>query len=287
MAGESADSLLELDSRRIRHLTGTGAQHSQITVVGLGSGGFPVMQHLAMSGWRRFTLIDPDRLESVNLVKHPARRADLGQLKVDIAAEWLLDRNPYCEVRVLPRDILELPESQAGKLAEESDLIVSATDHNGVRHWINDRCVRTRTPMTLGLVHRGGTGGTVMAYRPGESGCYACLEKVADGLDGLPTDADYPRTSEEDQMVYGRGIRDYAVAGLSADIAMIAAIHAQVTVAELLLLEGSSGSSLPPLGMSWIALQLRSAGTWEWRTTALDLPRIDNCVSCGTRPTSL
>ena len=280
MAGQAAESL-GLDSQRIRHLTGGAPQDSMITIVGLGSGGFPVMQHLAMSGWRRFTLVDPDRLEGVNLVKHPARRADLGRLKVDIAAEWLTDRNPACEVTTIPGDILEMEDGELAKLAGESDLIVSATDANSVRHVINELCVRTRTPMTLGLVHRGGTGGTVLGYRPGASGCYACLESVAESLDGLPSDHDYPRTSEEDEMVYGRDIRNYAVAGLSADIAMVAAIHAQVTIAELLVLEDAPEAAVPPLAGSWIALQLRSAGSWEWQPTVIDLPRIDNCVTCG------
>lgn len=280
MAGEAAEAL-GLDSRRIRHLTGGARQQSRLTIIGLGSGGFPVMQHLAMSGWRHFTLIDPDRLDGVNLVKHPARRADVGQLKVDIAAEWLADRNPRCKVTALASDVLELDGGELDKLVAESDLVVSATDSNSVRHVVNEACVRMRTPMTLGLVHRGGTGGTVMSYRPGASGCYACLESVAESLDGLPTDLDFPRISEEDEENYGRGNREYAVAGLCADIAMIAAIHAQVTIAELLAMEDASGGSLPPLSMSWVALQLRSAGCWEWRSTVIDLPRIDNCVTCG------
>jgi molybdopterin/thiamine biosynthesis adenylyltransferase len=204
MAGQAAEPL-GLDSQRIRHLTGGATQGSRITIIGLGSGGFPVMQHLAMSGWRRFTLIDPDGLEGLNLVKHPARRADLGRLKVDIAAEWLMDRNPQCEVTVSPRDIFGLDEGERDKLAAESDLIVSATDSNDVRHLVNQLCVQTGTPMTMGLVHRGGTGGTVMCYRPGASGCYACLERLAQSLDGLPNDYDFPRTSEEDEQNYHRG----------------------------------------------------------------------------------
>ena len=280
MAGEPAEAL-ELDRERIAHLTGTGTQDSRITIVGLGSGGFPVMQHLAMSGWRKFRLIDPDKLESVNLVKHPGLRKDQGRLKVDIAAEWLADRNPRCEVMVDPRDIRKLSEPDMARLAEESDLIVSATDSNPVRHMINDLCVRTRTPMTLGLVHRGGTGGTVMAFRPGVSGCYMCLETVSEGLDGLPTDQDYPQSRDEQDMIYGRGQRDYALAGLSADIAIVSAIHAQASMAQLLELEQAAGSSIPLLSASWMAIQIRLASDWEWQTTLIDLPKIDGCICCS------
>jgi molybdopterin/thiamine biosynthesis adenylyltransferase len=176
------------------------------------------MQHLAMSGWHRFALIDHDVLEDVNLVKHPARRSDLGRLKVDIAAEWLVDRNPASEVTPLAADFLELPAVDVDKIMAESDLVVSATDSNEARNVINEFCVQTCTPMTMGLVHRGGTGGTVMAYRPGRSGCYTCLQDVADTLDGLPSGHDFPVTSEESEQIYGRGVTSYGVAGLSADM---------------------------------------------------------------------
>lgn len=273
MAGIAAEPL-GLDSQRMRHLTGAGAQDSRIVIVGLGSGGFPVMQHLAMSGWWRFTVIDPDKLESVNLVKHPGLRKDQGRLKVDIASEWLSDRNSRSEVVTVSRDIRDLDELEMTRLAEGADLIVSATDSNAVRHMINDLCVRTETAMTIGLVHRGGTGGTVMAFRPGISGCYACLESVAEGLEGLPTDQDYPQVEQD--MPYGR-----TAAGLSADIAIVSAIHAQVSIAQLLDLEQAAESTIPPVQASWMAIQIRSADLWEWRTTLIDLPRIDDCICCG------
>jgi molybdopterin/thiamine biosynthesis adenylyltransferase len=283
VAGRAA-AALGLDSQRIRHLTGDSPQRSHVTIIGLGSGGFPVMQHLAMSGWRRFTLIDHDVLEDVNLVKHPARRSDLGRLKADIAAEWLADRNPASEVTAVAASFLQLPAGEVDKLMAETDLVVSATDDNEARNAINALCVQTRTPMTVGLVHRGGTGGTVMAYRPGRSGCYTCLQDVAKGLDGLPSDTDFPVTDDEREQVYGRGVTSYGVAGLSADIALIAAMLAQVTVAELLALEEAAGTALPPLDATWVALQVRSANAWEWRSTAIDLPRIDACPTCAQDP---
>ena len=140
--------------------------------------------------------------------------------------------------------------------------------------------------MTMGLVHRGGTGGTIMAYRPGKSGCYTCLQDVADALDGLPSDHDFPATSEESEQIYGRGVTSYGVAGLSADIAFVAAILAHVTVRELLSIEEAAGTVLPPMEMTWIAVQVRSADGWEWRPTMIDLPRIDSCPTCGLAPDS-
>src|ERR1035437_7135692 len=122
LAGPPATPL-DFDDQRIRHLTGGGPQNSRIVVVGLGSGGFPVLQHLAMSGWRRFTLIDPDQLESVNLVKYQGLRNDQGRMKMDIAAEWLAERKPHIQVVVDLPNVRDLAESEMSRLDEKSELI--------------------------------------------------------------------------------------------------------------------------------------------------------------------
>lgn len=272
---------MTLDDERIRHLTGDGERTSRVLVIGLGSGGFPVLQHIAMSGWRRFALVDPDTLDEKNLVKHPALRADIGRSKVDIAADWLADRVPGCEVETYRQAVEDIDAPRLRQLAEDADYVVSATDSNAVRHFVNDLCITTGSPMSLGLVHRGGTGGTVLAYRPGSTGCYACLESVAEGLDGLPSDTDLPITDLEQEMVYGRGVKGYAAAGLSADIGLVAALHAQLTVAELLALETKGSSNLPQLEASWLAVRIRFPDAWNWQVDEIRLPLIDGCVSCG------
>lgn len=268
---------MALDLDRIHYLLGDSPRETRIGVVGLGSGGFPVVQHLAMSGWRRFTLVDPDSLGDENLVKHPARREQIGSSKVDIVSSWLKDRNPDVDVRGIREDVSQLGTDWASDCA----LVVCAVDDNGARHWINDSCLQTRTTMTLGMVHRGGVGGSVLCVRPGETGCYACLELTADTLAGLPSDEELPLTSLETRMIYGRGIRGFGAPGLSADIALVAAVHAQVTIAELLRIEGTSGSIVKPPESNWISIRLRSDGVWAWGFSQFDLPPISGCVSCG------
>lgn len=281
MARQGATTLTTLDDQRIAYLFPNASHASRIMVVGLGSGGFPVVQHLAMSGWRNFTLVDPDTLDSVNLVKHPGRASETGILKVEIARDWLLDRNPQSNVRVCPVDILRLERESTASLLAGTDLIISATDSNAVRHYVNDLALEFAKPMTLGMVHRGGIGGTVLAVRPGQTGCYACLEAVAERLDGIPSDDELEQTSDESDMIYGRGVTGYAAAGLSADIAVIAAIQAQLSVGELLRMEGAENSLIRSADANWVSIRLRSQGAWNWGTTLFNLPQIDNCVSCG------
>lgn len=272
---------MTFDIQRIRHITGDTDHASRILVIGLGSGGFPVMQHLAMSGWHRFSLVDPDVLDEVNLVKHPGNRSDIGKLKVEIARDWLLDRNPACTVDTYPYDVTKIDTGSLFAMLEEAAVVVAATDSNSTRHFINDQCLAARRPMTLGLVHRGGLGGTVLVVRPGRSGCYACMELVAEGLEMLPQNTDLEITDDETEMLYGRNLTGYSAAGLSADIAFVTAVHAQVTVAELLRAEESAGSTIRPTDSGWLAIRMRVGPSFAWRVDQLELPPIDGCVSCS------
>ena len=75
----------KLDFERTKYLLNPDEfAKTRITVVGLGSGGAPVCDHLTMSGIHNWDLYDPDVLEAVNLVKHPRMRRDLGRPKVEV-----------------------------------------------------------------------------------------------------------------------------------------------------------------------------------------------------------
>lgn len=236
------------------------------------------MQHLAMSGWQRFTLIDPDDLDTVNLVKHPGHRKDLGRRKINIAMDWLADRNPSAKVDAIDADIFQLPEADLLKLMQESEMIVVATDNNSTRHYLNDLCIQAKRPMTVGLVHRGGRGGTVFAFRPGTTGCYACLELVAEGHGVIPVDPQPPLNETEKEMIYGRSQLKYGLAGLSCDISIVAGLHASITVGELLSIESRTTSELSIAPANWLSINLRSSDdTVGLASALLEVPPIDDC----------
>ncbi|WP_329092696.1 MULTISPECIES: ThiF family adenylyltransferase [unclassified Streptosporangium] len=265
-----------IDTSRIDYLLEQRNAADHVVVIGLGSGGFPVLQHLAMSGWANFTLVDPDILEERNLVKHPALRSDLGQPKTAIARRWLLDRNPGVRCETVDADVLALPATHLDELIGGAAVVVSGTDSNAARHFINDQCVRHATPMTVGLVHRGGVGGNVFAYRPGVGGCYTCMETVAEGLGHLPSDDELPVTEDETELLYGLDVRNASAAGLSSDIALIAALHARLTIGELLDRKSGGASTA-----NWISMRIRGDDGLSLGVHHLTLPMIDGCRSCG------
>ena len=95
----------------------------RVAVVGLGSGGGQVALSLAMSGVGKFVLIDDDRLEDGNVVRHVADRRYIGQAKTEVMRELIYLRNPQAEV-----------ETRFGRIEQhmdalkDVDLLVVAVD---------------------------------------------------------------------------------------------------------------------------------------------------------------
>ncbi len=178
MAGPGAITLTSLDFARIVHLLEPEHLADKVVVqVGLGSGGAPVSDHLTMNGVRRWELFDPDVLEPVNLVKHPRQRKDLGRLKVEIQREWILDRNPSAEVNAYAVDVMSADSFP--RSVEQSSVVLCCADKKEVRQYVNAIARQYAGPCVTASVFRQGFGGEVYAYLPGETGCFACMDRAA------------------------------------------------------------------------------------------------------------
>ena len=84
---------------RISHLLSPDSLEGKThMIVGLGSLGFPAMQHLAMSGVHRWVLVDFDTYEEDNLVKHDSNASGSKEdfnmkVSVDFISNWVLLHN--------------------------------------------------------------------------------------------------------------------------------------------------------------------------------------------------
>src|SRR5207247_4678907 len=99
----------------------------RVLVAGLGSGGSTVALELAKAGVRLFTLIDPDRIEESNLIRHECDDRYLGWNKAEAVADLIRHRNGEAEVQAMPFDLVRfdggvlLEVAAAGRLAVRSD----------------------------------------------------------------------------------------------------------------------------------------------------------------------
>ena len=244
-----------LDFDRTAYLINPGdLAKVRVTVVGLGSGGTPVCDHLTMAGVRRWDLYDPEVLDATNLVKHPRMRRDVGRPKVAVQEEWILDRNPTAEVDAFCENVMESPSFQ--KSVERSSLVLACPDTKGVRDYVNDRCVAAGVPMVVASVFRTGIGGEVFGYLPGVTGCYRCLELHALRQNLNLTDEQLGLTEDEERRIYGLGEREFRASGLSMDIQMISLIQARVALSFLLR---DKEHRLPAFKANWIVFGNRPA----------------------------
>ncbi|WP_290054347.1 ThiF family adenylyltransferase [Amycolatopsis solani] len=271
---------VQLDTTRIDYLIDTSRlADKKIVVVGLGSGGAVVLERLGMTGIGRWSLYDPDRLEAVNLVKHPARRADLGRLKTDIARDWLLDRNPAYRIERVGGDVLADPGFPED--VGEADVVLCAVDNSPARSFVNSVCVAKRVPVVFGSVFRTGMGGEVYAYLPGETACHDCktLFSVEQKRD---LDNWLDLTDEETQRIYGLGEQDFVASGLAADISVVASYHAHYVVS---LLAGRDSRYLSLPSFNWLTLALRRIpGLFDAMydtSRAILRPQLDCHLECG------
>lgn len=247
--------LMTLDFARIEYLLNPQEfENVRVTVVGLGSGGAPVCDHLAMNGVRLWHLYDPDTLDAINLVKHPRMRRDLGRPKVEIQRDWIMDRNPDSSVEVFVEDIMT--SSNFLESVRSSDIVLSCPDKKSVREFISDQCVTSQIPFVTASVFRTGIGGEVYGYIPKQTGCYRCLQLYSLVNDINLSDDALGLTDDEQARIYGLDDRDFHASGLSVDIQMISLIQVRMALSIMLR---DSRNTMPRLRSNWIVFGNRPA----------------------------
>lgn len=118
----------------------------RILCIGAGAGGNEVLKNLVLMGFGHITIVDFDHVEDSNLSRTILfRKEDIGKSKAIAAAERLremaLHDNP--EIVGLHGNIMH----DFGKgIFMEHDIVLCCVDTLKARAYINDWCVRTKTP---------------------------------------------------------------------------------------------------------------------------------------------
>ncbi len=156
---------------------------SRVLIVGCGGLGVPVISYLAGAGIGRLGLVDSDRLEPSNLHRQTMYAlADVGQLKVDLAAARVRALNPDVEARV---HRVRLDAANAAEIVGQYDLVIDCTDNFSTKFLLNDICVQKRLPVIFSSVYQ--YEGQIQVVRPDRDGpCLRCVwpEATRDGIVG-------------------------------------------------------------------------------------------------------
>lgn len=256
-----------------------------VLIAGCGSGGGQVALQLAMSGVRKFILADKDTLQAENVIRHVCGLRYLGWGKTAALADALSDRNPQVEVKEFTGDLMDW--SELTQEVERASVVVVGTDNEPSRFRLNEVCVATATPFTVGRVFTRGIGGEVYSYRPRTGGCLACLERLLERSQYRHGVREIDLVSEDErQKVYDLEIEDIKDSpGLAVDIGFIAAFHTRFTLDAL----GDEAVFRPkfmtPMHHNYLVWGNRAVHPFSknFELQRMKLPPQDGCLVCGGR----
>jgi hypothetical protein len=167
-------------SRRIPELDGLSSRHA--VVVGAGSLGGDVSIELAKAGLGQIDLVDFDRFEATNTVRHRLSLDYTGLPKhyaVSIACQRM---NPYC--RVMGHEIRfgavtwapgESPMEQFAGLVEGADLVVDVTGSHQLAQFTSRMAAEADVPVVAAWMTDGAWGSEIVRVLPGATCCWTCF----------------------------------------------------------------------------------------------------------------
>ena len=115
-------------------------RNAKICVVGVGGIGNPIVTQLAAMGVGKLKIVDRDVVEISNLHRqHLYNEADIGKVKVEVAAERLKKINHHVQIEAVP---LSITKYTAESIVKGMDIIIDALDTVDARYALNDACIK-------------------------------------------------------------------------------------------------------------------------------------------------
>ncbi len=243
---------------------------AHLVQVGAGSGGMTVLDLVARDPRiTAITLIEPDLYKPHNVIRHLLPPSGVGRLKAELACEWLLERRPDLQVKILCCDLLAPSEQPAIETAVQSaDLGVCAADNEPAKYHWDALMRRFGKPWTLGEVLSGGIGGFVHRFTPGGA-CYGCVGSF------LKRSVATEKHAAPDYSQPGGQAPETTIPASRASIECIAALHAHLTLQTL-------DPSRDPGFTSLLFTLEKTPGIFDeaYRPHRFRIPRSLDCLIC-------
>lgn len=218
-------------------------EERKVALIGLGSGGSTVAIELAKAGVGHFVLVDYDRIELNNIIRHTCGVKDLGRLKTKAIRDRILDKNPFAEVEIHNGDIND--QANARMILAGCDLIIAATDNIRSRLNINTVSLEINIPVLYGKCAVRAAGGEVVMIRPNKGPCFSCVYKNA-LIEANKEEVSSFRQAREANPSYvpDNKVEATIQVGLSSDIIPISNMIVKIALVELCRGKDSALSSL-------------------------------------------
>ncbi len=263
--------------------------------VGAGSGGMVVLDLIARDpSVSRLTLVEPDVYKPHNVHRHLFPASAAGQLKADLAAEWVRERRPDLAIEPVVADLTDpTRQEEFTRLAGACDVGVCAVDNEPGKYAFDALMRAAVKPWTLGEVLSGGIGGWVHRFHPGGP-CYGCVASHLQRTTKEEPPAPVPDYSDPAGAVAGT-----TVPANKASIGVIASLHAVATLEMLAsggreptvpvsAKSGLTSAARPDDFTSLLFTLARVPGVFDepFRSYRLRIPRSPSCLVCSSTPTA-
>ncbi len=195
----------------------------KVVIIGMGSGGSLVAVYLAKSGLKNFILVDDDRLETHNIIRHICDLSQLGRYKTHAVKEFIEKRIPDVNITTVEKKFELHTRADSDEfltMFEGVDLIIAVSGEHIVNYSINDFIHTNHLPIPIIFAGTfdGVKGGLMFKVDPRKNDyCYHCV--YSDPIDNSNSSS-LPTTFElEKQITYDRNLQEQiAQPGLGLDI---------------------------------------------------------------------
>jgi molybdopterin/thiamine biosynthesis adenylyltransferase len=205
-----------------------------VVVVGLGALGAPVATELAKCGTGNLEIVDFDRYDVNNTVRH-VLTTDFSGLPKTLGIGALSQRfNPFCVVTEhlfrfgdadwKGQSSLERFEELVGR----ADLVIETTGSHQLQRFIGRICLESAKPFISCWLTDGYLGGHVVRIVPGETCCYLCYATALANKE-LPM-----AEASENASVTAQGCSHPTTTGAGFDATELAAIASRLAVQTML-----------------------------------------------------
>ncbi len=256
-------------------------KNKKVALFGVGALGGPAAFELARCGLNELAVLDGDYLDPATACRWPlgigyAGSPKVGAVQAVIASNWPWT-TVHPELRQLGR-IRQTGEEPEGavleKMLEGANIVFDATAEYGVSYLLSELARDRGLPYVAITAEHGAWGGTVLAVRPGNGGCWMCYQAAV-------VAGDIPRPpSDPAGLTQPEGCAAPTFTGASFELLPIVAEGVRTAVA---ILTAGEDVGYPRLGWDVAVGSLRTATgeaiPWTWRT--FPLTAHGGCPRCG------
>ncbi len=243
---------------------------SRVLVLGTGGLNSNTVPHLCGLGVGSLVLLDRDAVEPRNFARQYLYRWDqIGQSKVDCAAQWVRQFDPAVDVTAVRAEITGAGDITGLIDRYAPDVVMSGVDRPAeVDQWVNRACTGAGVPFVRGGM--GVTQGVVWSVDPGRSACLECAR--VNGAEMSTVDLSVA--------VESAGARLYrTLPRVNRGIGPVAGLLGSLCAFEVL--RYLTGFEVPAYAGRLLTIDFASGCA----TSQVQWQRRSDCVACGSPPT--